>query len=131
MLYKYDSPENAILSLEAAYNNKDLEGILNSKDFIAEAKIILEKATYRYDLDDAELISETAGLLKLSLIRSIQENGFPNFSNVKVEFSPLSLYNDTLYYLEEKVTYPDGEHQYNKIFLTVDGFEWKVATIEE
>ena len=131
MLYKYDSPENAILALEAAYTNKDMAGILNSKDFMAEAKIILEKVAYGYNMEDAELISETAELLKLSLIRSIQENGFPNFSDVKVEFSDLSSYNDTLYYIEEKVTYPDGEYYYNKIFLTFNGFEWKVATIEE
>jgi len=131
MTYNYSTPENAILSLELAYTNKDLEAVLNSKDFIAEAKIILENASYEYGLSDNELISETAELLKLTLIRSLQENGFPDFIDAQVEFSGLSFYKDNLHHIEEIITYPDGTCYNNKIFLIFDGFEWKVATIEE
>ncbi|MGQ2983734.1 hypothetical protein [Flavobacterium sp.] len=131
MTYNYNTPQNAILSLESAYNNRDMEAIINSKDFIAEAKIILDKVSLGFEPNDEELISETAELLKLSLIRSIQENGFPNFEGVEVEFSEISKADGDLFYLNEKVTYPDGTFYYNKIFLTFDGSEWKIATIEE
>lgn len=131
MNYNYDTPQNAIFSLESAYNNKDIEGIINSKDFIAEAKIILENASCEYDLSENELISETAELLKLTLIKWLQENGFPDFTDATVEFSDISETDSNLFYLNEKITYPDGTFYYNKIFLTFDGIEWKVATIEE
>ncbi len=130
-MYKYNTPQNAILSLELAYTHKDLEAIFNSKNFIAEAKIILENASYKYDLNDDELIFETAELLKISLIKSLQENGFPNFSNAKVEFSDVSFYKEDLHSIEERITYPDGTVFHNKIFLSFNGFEWKVATVKE
>ena len=49
-MYNYDTAENAILSLEKAYSNKDLENVLNSKDFKTEAKLILEQSDIKDDI---------------------------------------------------------------------------------
>lgn len=130
MTYNYNTPQNAILSLELAYSNKDMDAIINSKDFVAEAKIILGQASYDYDLSDAELISETVELLKLSLINSLKENGFPDFTGARVEFSEVS-HDGDLYSIYETIIYPDGTVYKNRIFLTFNGTDWKVATVEE
>ncbi|RZJ36585.1 MAG: hypothetical protein EOO51_00255 [Flavobacterium sp.] len=128
---KYSSPEAAIITLEEGYTNKDLEGILASKDFKAEAKLILEQSSYNYDLDDEAVISETAKLLELSLIKSLQENGYPNFEKVKREFSEVTKYKDNIFIIEERLTFPDNTQYENRIFLSQEKDKWKVAMIEE
>ncbi|TRW22375.1 hypothetical protein FMM05_17875 [Flavobacterium zepuense] len=129
-MYNYDTPENAILSLEKAYSDKDLENVLNSKDFKTEAKLILEQSNFKDDIS-AELIDETARLGKLLLIKALQENGFPDFSNLKCEFYNLQRFRDNIYVIEEKITYPDDSVHTTRIFLTVTDDVWKVAVVEE
>ncbi|OYQ49734.1 hypothetical protein CHU92_00260 [Flavobacterium cyanobacteriorum] len=131
MIYKYKTPQDAITSLEIAYTNKDDEAILNSKDFETEARLILEQANYNYDLNDSELITETAELLKLSLIQNLQENGYPNFNSVKRNFSNFEEVEKDLYTIIEELIYPDGTKLINKIYMTCKSSLWKVALIEE
>lgn len=131
MNYKYDTPENAVLSLEKAYALKDLKTIIASKDFKAEAKILLQKAKYNYDLNDRKLIEETAKLLEIALIKNLQENGYPNFDNAISDFSEIEIVEGELYCFYEKITYPDSTSFVNKIFLTNMRDIWKVAMIEE
>jgi hypothetical protein len=129
--YSYTTPEEAIASLERAYTNNDLEGVFNSKDFIEEAKLILEQAKYDYDLSDEELLEATAELLQLGLTQSIQENGFPDFSNLRVEHSGLQEFREGIYVINEKITYPDDTIWETRIFLSCKNDVWKVVTIEE
>lgn len=131
MEYTYNTPEEAIRSLEKAYDNKDLEAIINSKDFKEEAKLILEQTKYKNDLDNLELIYETAELLKLSLIKSIKENGFPDFSNLKSEIFNLEKFRSNIYVVNERITYPDGNIYETRIFLSFKENIWKIALVEE
>ncbi|HEX8577832.1 MAG TPA: hypothetical protein VF677_16225 [Flavobacterium sp.] len=127
MKYNYDTPEEAIISLEKAYTDMDIVNIIASKDFVTEAKLILQRTNVELN---NETIKETAKLLELSLIEDIQNNGFPNFNNVKRKFSSLSEIDINLFFLEETLTYDNGEVYTNKIFLTVEDKKWKVAMTE-
>ena len=131
MDYKYNTPENAVISLEKAYSLKDLKNIIASKNFKAEAKILLQRAKYNYDLNDNKLIEETAKLLELELIKNLQENGYPNFDGAIRDFSKIEMEEGDLYSFYEKITYPDSTNFVNKIFLTNVSNIWKVAMIEE
>ena len=128
MNYIYDTPENAIISLENAYSNKNLERVIQSKDFNTEAILILEAKSCDVT---TELQNEVAELLKLSLIKNIQENGFPNFSSARREFSELNNLKKDIFFLEERIFYPDNTCHVNKVFLSKKGDIWKVAMIEE
>lgn len=130
-MYSYNSPEEAIRSLEKAYTNEDLEAIINSKDFKTEALLILEQSTNKYDLNDEELVTEAAKLLELGMIQSLQENGYPDFSVLKSEISELQKVRDRLYVVNEKITYPDRTTYETRIFLSEYDGVWKVATIAE
>lgn len=127
MKYNYNTPEEAILSLEKAYSNKDLENIIASKDFETEAKIILHRSDITLT---NETINETAELLKLSLIEHLQSNGYPSFGDVKREFSDLSEIDHNLYFLDETLHYDNGESYKNKVFLTVVDDKWKIVMTE-
>jgi len=127
MKYIYNTPEEAILSLEKAYTNKDLKNIIASKDFETEAKIILHRSNITLTNDT---IKETAELLKLSLIEHLQSNGYPNFGDVKREFSELNEIEHNLYFLDETLHYDNGESYTNKVFLTLIDEEWKIVMTE-
>ena len=131
MRYKYDTPLHAIESLEKAYNNEDLEGIMNSKDFKTEAFMMLKSLGPPYNPCDDELLIETEKLLKLGLIESIQENGYPDFTNIKIELTEIQHIKNNIYFTTEKIIYPDSSFFENKIYLTLNNGTWKVATIEE
>lgn len=131
MNYSYNTPEEAITSLESAYTNNDLEGVFNSKDFIEEAKMILEQATSEFDSNDLELVDATAELLQLRLTLSIQENGFPDFSHLETELYGLQKVNEIIYVINEKIIYPDATIYETRIFLSYKNGIWKVATVEE
>ncbi|WP_312351979.1 hypothetical protein [Sphingobacterium multivorum] len=131
MEYTYKTPEEAIISLKLAYTNQDLEAIMSSKDFVAESLILLERATYDYDTSDTSIVEETAELLKLSLIQHLQENGFPNFENIKREFTEIQHLKDNIYHLEETLLYPENTSFKNKVYLSNTNGLWKIVMIEE
>lgn len=131
MNYSYNTPEEAITSLEAAYNNNDLEAIINSKDFIEEAKFVLEEAEYEFDATDELLLEETAKLLQLGLTQSLQEDGFPDFSHLKSELYGLEKVADIIYMINQKNTYPDNTSYETRIFLSNKNDVWKVVLVEE
>lgn len=132
MIYNYNSPQEAIISLEDAYTGKDLHGVLAAKNFKAEAKLILEKNNGDdYDPNDKEALLETATLLELSLVTQLEKNGFPDFTGVRREFSNLYHIEGDLHAIMEELIYPDDTFFVNKIFLTVNNGIWKVAMVEE
>jgi hypothetical protein len=128
MNYSYDTPEQAIISLENAFSKKDIVNVVASKNFEAEAKIVLQRTNVELN---EETIDLTAKLLELSLVEYILNNGFPDFSMVKRQFSELSEIDNDLYSIEETLIYEDGKTYSNIIFLTVEGNKWKVAMNEE
>lgn len=130
-MYSYTTPEEAIISLETAYNNKDLDAVLASKDFYEEAKLVLARTQGDYDLKDLELVEETAKLMELGLIKSILENGFPYFKDLKIEHFGLQQVSKSIYVINEKITYPDNSISETRIFLSFKNGIWKVASIEE
>lgn len=128
MIYSYDTPEQAIISLENAFSKKDIVNVVASKNFEAEAKIVLQRTNVEIN---EETIDLTAKLLELSLVEYILNNGFPDFSMVKRQFSELSEIDNDLYFIEETLIYEDGKTYSNIIFLTVEDNKWKVAMNEE
>jgi hypothetical protein len=128
MSYNYNTPEQAIISLENAFSNKDIVNVIASKNFEAEAKIVLQRTNVELDEETVDL---TAKLLELSLVEYILNNGFPDFSMVKRQFSELSEIGNDLYFIEETLIYEDGKTYSNIIFLTVEDNKWKVAMNEE
>lgn len=128
MNYNYNTPEEAIISLENAYTNMDLINVIASKDFETEAKIILHRTNVELN---KETIKETAKLLELSLIEHIENKGFPDFVNVDRKFSNLNEINDNLFFIEETLIYDNGETYTNMVFVTVEDKKWKVVMTEE
>ncbi|RBQ03142.1 YegJ family protein [Pedobacter miscanthi] len=101
----FDTPEGAILALENAYNVKDIDAAIACKDFFEEANIMLSKMNMELDND---IIDKTAEVLRLSFIKSINENGFPNFSGLQNAFPERKKIDDSHYIITEVCWFPDG-----------------------
>ena len=102
----FTTPEGAILSIENAYDERNMDKILACKDFNIEAKLMLEKMK---DMSlDAEIVKQTAEVLKLSFLKFSQE-GLPSFKGIKRAFPLREKISDEHFVITEVCYYSDGK----------------------
>ena len=118
-----ETPEGAILSLEKAYDNQDMDAALACKDFNEEAKMML--SSMHMDFDE-EIISSTAEVLELSFINNIAENGFPKFAGLQNAFPLRDKINEDHYIITEVCWFPDGGTSIQKLNTYKSALGWKV-----
>jgi uncharacterized protein YegJ (DUF2314 family) len=118
-----DTPEGAILSLEEAYSNKDIDAAIDCKDFYEEARNML--GGINIELDE-EIIEKTAEVLKLSFIKSIEEHGFPDFTQIKNAFPERQKVSETNWIITEICWYPDNGKSFQQLNTYKSSNGWKV-----
>ncbi|MET0573099.1 MAG: DUF2314 domain-containing protein [Pedobacter agri] len=118
----FDTPEGAILALEQAYNDKNLDAAIACKDFKEEAKMMLTSTSMP---QDAEIVQQMAEVLELSFVNNLEEHGFPNFTGLQSAFIRERVDNHH-YIITEICWFPDGGKSIQKlnVFKSVSG--WKV-----
>jgi hypothetical protein len=79
----FTTPEGAILCIEEAYRNKDVESAVKCKDFATEATMMLKKLND--SLSNSEVIMKTAETLELAFRKEI-ENSPPDFNGIETRF---------------------------------------------
>jgi len=124
------TPEGAILQLEEAYTEGNLEKAIACKDFHIEAEIMLLSKLGNTELLKSEegktLINSTAEALRLSFIKMLQEKGMPNFTGVKRAFPKREKVNDYEYIISEVCYYPDGNNTLDRLRVRKTDSGWKV-----
>jgi len=123
-----DTPEGAILALENAYDEDNLEKAISCKDFHKEAEFML-KRTVKIELNE-EIIASTSELLRLSYIKNMQEHGMPKFKDLKRAFSRQTISDDHCI-ITEKCHYPDGGKSVQKFNTYKIENQWKVLGLED
>ncbi|WP_421939526.1 YegJ family protein [Pedobacter sp.] len=118
-----ETPEGAILSLEKAYNYKDIKAAMDCKDFYEEAKSLLSNMQMDFD---KETINETAEVLKLSFLNNIEEHGFPDFSMIQSAFPKREKINETHWIITEICWYPDGGKSVQELNVFKSAKGWVV-----
>lgn len=118
-----ETPEGAILSLEKAYNNQNLDAALTCKDFHEEAKVML--TAMKMDFDE-EIISSTAEVLELSFINNLTEHGFPTFADLQNAFPERKKIDETHYVITEVCWFPAGGISIQKLNTYKSASGWKV-----
>ncbi len=118
------TPEGAIIAIEEAYDQDDIEKAMACKDFKIEARFMLNKIGN--GIQDEAVENKTAEVLKLSFIKHMQENGMPKFNGIKRAFPKREKISDQEMIITEVCYYPDGGKSKEKLrtYLTEDG--WKV-----
>ena len=125
-----ETPEGAIIMIEEAYDEDNMEKAIACKDFSVEAQMMLKKIM-KQDLElDNEIVHKTAEALQLSFIAHHQENGMPKFHGVKRAFPKREKISDRHFVITEICYFPDGTATQQKLntYQTDDG--WKVLAPE-
>jgi uncharacterized protein YegJ (DUF2314 family) len=125
--HNFETPEGAILCLEDAYDEKDIEKAIGCKDFNEEAKSIIEKLE-SVNNDDIEILNKTAEVLKLSFIKSLKEHGFPTFAGVNRAFER-EMVNENKYIITETCTFKDFPKRVEKLVTVKTENGWRVASL--
>jgi len=125
--YPHDSstPEGAILCLEDAYTNKDIDAAVGCKDFLREAGHLLARIPDMPTTGD--IINSTAETLEVAFRAHFEENPMPSFEGIKRAFPEKEFEDDDTVMVTEICYLPDGELTMDKIWVyRVDGV-WKVG----
>jgi uncharacterized protein YegJ (DUF2314 family) len=118
------TPEGAIVMIEDAFNQNDLEKAIACKDFEKEAEIML--STILKENITKEMIQSTGEVLKLSFIKHMQENGIPKFNHLKVAFPKREKISEDHYIITEVCYYPDGGKSVQRLNTCKTDSGWKV-----
>jgi hypothetical protein len=121
----FDTPEGAVLMLEAAYRAKDIEAAVACKDFDGEAKVMLRGKALEMS-GDPEIVRRTAEVLELAYRTELAQTGFPNLEGVTSRFR--DRYEDLpdLATIREECTYPDGTTSRQRINVRRTDAGWRV-----
>ncbi len=123
------TPEGAIVKIEHAFDEDNIEKAIQCKDFNKEAELMLSKMETK-ELG-SELIEKTAEVLKLSFIKSLQENGIPKFNNIKQAFPKREKISDNHIIVTEVCYYPDGNSSIQRLNTYKSSNGWKVMNLVE
>ena len=129
-LSNFETPEGAILCLEEAYTNKDVNAAIACKDFDKEAAFLLNKSIHTIADTDKNLIKRTSELLQSYFILDLKENGFPNFSEFKRAFKRFKI-TEEHYIISELCYHSNGAVSSQKFHTIQVDEKWKVLGMED
>ncbi|WP_316748389.1 DUF2314 domain-containing protein [Pedobacter gandavensis] len=121
----FNTPEGAITSLEHAYQEKNIEKVLNCMDFQLKAEGILMDCNP--GVIDESAIQEMAETLEQAYIELMRLDGMPDFTGVKCAFSRTQQVDENIWMLTECITFPDGNTSEQLIITVKTSNGWKVA----
>ncbi len=124
------TPEGAIIKIESAFDADDIEAAIECKDFRKEAELMLAKMGKGELGLENEIIDKTAEVLKLSFIKSLQENGIPKFKNIIRAFPKREKVSDNHMIITEVCYHPDGGKSVQRLNTYKSDSGWKVMSPE-
>ncbi|MCR6639923.1 MAG: DUF2314 domain-containing protein [Sporocytophaga sp.] len=123
------TPEGAILLIEEAFDEDNIEKAIACKDFHAEAELMLSKLC-KGDLGK-EIVAQTAEVLKLSFIKSLQDGGMPKFKGIIRAFPKREKISENHLIVTEVCYYPDGGKSVQRLNTYKTQYGWKVLNPED
>lgn len=129
----FETPEGAILCIENAYDEGDIDKVLNCKDFLEEAKLMLQKNGMLEKFNEEqkyEAIKMVGEALQLSFINGIETNGMPDFRNCRRAFILREKLSSVHWIITEVVYHPDGSKTSQRINTYLTDLGWRVLSPE-
>lgn len=120
------TPEGAILCLEDAYSEGNLEAALACKDFETEARMLLERLP-NFEGQVDELVGTTAETLRLSFEAHFRAGAMPNFDGILHAFPEREFLDPDTVLISEICYHPDGKLTLDRLLVTRHGDEWRVG----
>lgn len=125
--HDFSTPEGAILCLEDAYDEQDIERAVECKNFEEEARLLLLRMNDRHSGRNA--LHTTAEILCKSFRLYLKEQGFPSYKNVCRAFPERTKISDRIYLITEVCIFPGGEKLRQQIYTFKGEDGWRVLNI--
>jgi hypothetical protein len=122
----FTTPQGALLVLEEAYRNRDLEAAVRAKSFEVEAELMLRDVAPD-ETTHPEMIRKTAELLEYAFRVEILDDGFPDFHGLTCSADSVEPYREGVVVVTERCRFPDGGHSVERILVAKIGSEWRVV----
>lgn len=124
----FDTPEDAVLTLEQAYTQKNAEGAVAASDFVEGGRQLLQETNPAL-ANDAETIKQTAAVLELSFREGLRTKGFPDFSKLRCSFVGKTQISPGLIKLTEQCVFPDGGKSVQDLIVMKRDLGWRVVVV--
>ena len=82
---RFETPEEAVLALEQAYVQKNVDSAVAVMDFVEEGRQMLQKINPTL-ANDPDMIKQAAEGRELAFRTQLRTNGFPDFGHLKCAF---------------------------------------------
>ncbi|MBW8683968.1 YegJ family protein [Chitinophaga rhizophila] len=125
--HDFSTPEGAILCLEDAYDEQDIDKAVDCKNFVEEARLLLMKMNDIFSGND--ILHTTADILRTSFIKSLETDGFPVFRDLRRAFPYRKKITDQLYLITEVCIFPDGGKRTHQIYTFKGEDGWRVLNL--
>ncbi|MDH4319202.1 MAG: hypothetical protein OEV64_12480 [Desulfobulbaceae bacterium] len=129
VIMDFNTPEGAILCLEEAYRQGDRDGVLAAKDFVTEARLMLERAGL-HDKIDEEMLGKASATL-VDSFKSHLAKKWPDFKGVESFFLRREVYCDKVVVVTEACRLSNGEFSQQRILVSETEQGWRVLNPEE
>jgi len=124
----FDTPEQAVRTLEQAYIRKNVDGAMAALDFVEGGRQLLQE-TNPAQANDPETIKRTAEVLELSFRNELRTKGFPDFGNQKCSFVGKTQLAPGLLKLTEQCLRPDGGKSLHDLIVMKRDLAWRVVAV--
>lgn len=128
-VHDFSTPEGAILCLEDAYDEHNIEKAIACKNFVEEGRLLLMRMNDIYNGND--ILQTTADILRTSFIKSLEKEGFPMFKGIRRAFPYRKKITEQLYLITEVYIFPSGEKARQQIYTFKGRDGWRVLNIAE
>jgi hypothetical protein len=124
----FDTPEDAVRTLEKAYIRKNVDGAIAALDFVEGGRQLLQETNPAL-ANDPETIQRTAEVLERSFRNELRTKGFPDFGNQKCSFVGKTQLSPGLIKLTEQCVRPDGGKSVQDLIVMKRDLGWRVVAV--
>jgi len=124
----FDTPEDAVRSLEQAYIQKDADAVIAALDFLEGGRQMLQE-TNPLLANDPETIQQTAEVLELSFRNDLRTKGFPDFARLTCSFVAKTQIAPGLIKLAEQCVFPGGGKSVHEQIVMKRNLGWRVVAV--
>jgi hypothetical protein len=121
----FTTPEGAILCLQKAYLERDIEAAVQAKDFRSEARVMLELSKFR-DFFENEHVEAFAKAFE-EAFRKFTSEKWPEFEGLDSFFPCKTVRDDGLVEVTEVCRFPDGGYSKEVVLVSETAGGWRVV----
>ncbi|WP_143306905.1 YegJ family protein [Chitinophaga vietnamensis] len=123
--HDFSTPEGAILCLEDALEEQNMEKAIACKDFITEAQRMLKDKFPEMQAEE-EVVNGLAEALQAAFEKSFEDNGYPSFKHLLRSFPEKQQIDEHTCLVTEVCIYPDGGKSRQQLLTCQTSEGWRV-----